>query len=119
MSHSTKTASELSADAKKMYAESAARSLEALVSRLKADKEFVSALEKSPRQALDSADIRLEKEAIELLIATDPGRFDRACDSLFEILDPNLLSKLVDPSCGISIKPDKNSYGLKFVPRSA
>jgi hypothetical protein len=113
------SASVLSADAKKMYAESAARSMEDLVSRLKSDKKFASALKKDPRRTLDAAGIKLEKEAMELFIATDPERFDKACDSLFDILDPEFFSKLVPPSCDSRIEQSPSGYRFKAVPRES
>ncbi len=109
----------LSEEAKKKYAESAARSLEDLVARLKADRKFATTLQKKPRETLEAAGIRLEKEAIELFIAVDPDRFDRACDALFDILDPDFLTQLVRPSCDTPTLLRTSRYDFRPVPRKA
>jgi hypothetical protein len=107
-------ASDLSIKAKELYVESAARSLEELINRLNDDHKFASIFAINPRETLDKAGINLEKESVELLIASDPERFDRICDKLFEVLDPSVLASLVEPSCAISL--DKQSR-LKLVPK--
>ncbi len=116
MTINTKTTSELSEEAKKMYAESAARSMEDLVSRLKTDPTFAPDLQKDPRGTLEGAGIKLEKEAIELLISRDASRFDQVCDALFELLDPTFLSQLVGPSCGTTIEKSPSRYHFKPTP---
>lgn len=99
ISMKTNTPIDLSAKAKRYYAQSAVASLESLINHLDGEKEFSSRLAKSPRETLESVGITLEKEAIELLIATEPKRFDELCDKLFTLLDPDLLAEMIAPSC--------------------
>ena len=110
-------AAKLSKDAKNLYIESAARSMEDLVERLQEDKKFAAALSKDPKGVLAKAGISLEKEAIELLIATDPKRFDRVCDKLFEVLSPDLLAGLVAPSCGVEGIVRSPRFGMRSAPK--
>lgn len=107
----------LSAEAKKLYIESAAQSIEQLVEYVERDEEFSAALAKDPRNTLGKAGISLEKEAIELLISVDPERFDSACDKLFQVLDPDLLAKMVAPSCDGSLGiTNRSKYELRSSP---
>ncbi|MEM5581493.1 MULTISPECIES: hypothetical protein [unclassified Roseibium] len=109
-------AQDISAEAKKLYAESAARSMEELVERVTGDKGFTEALSKDPRTTLEKAGIKLEKEAVELLIAYEPERFDKICDKLFDVLDPDFLAKSVSPSCDGSTTPVRSTYTFRQVP---
>lgn len=77
-----------------------ARTMDAVVGRLTYDQEFAAALANNPREALTNAGLLLDKEAVEVLMTTDPERFDQACEALFNLVDSDFLHKLVMPSCG-------------------
>ncbi|SCK13870.1 Os1348 family NHLP clan protein [Streptomyces sp. WMMB 322] len=81
-------------------AEKAALALEALVSRLGSDKAFAEALQENPRQALSDAGLVLVKESMEALMLVDSERFDKACESLFDLVDSDFLITMSTPSCG-------------------
>ncbi|WP_290055704.1 Os1348 family NHLP clan protein [Amycolatopsis solani] len=83
-----------------------AQIMDAVVGRLTYDKEFAAALANNPSEALANAGLRMEKEAVEVLMATDPERFDRSCEALFDLVDSDFLHKLVMPSCGPSLVPE-------------
>ena len=74
--------------------------LDALIGRVSYDEEFASALAKDPGPTLDSAGLHLEKAAIEAFIKTEPARFDMVCDRLAELINPDTLANLVEPTCG-------------------
>ena len=81
-------------------AEKAAHALESLVARLGSDKVFAEALQENPRQALTDAGLVLVKESMEALMLVDPERFDKACESLFDLVDSDFLITMSTPSCG-------------------
>ena len=84
-----------------------AQIMDAVVGRLTYDKDFAAALANNPVEALTNAGLRMEKEAVEVLMATDPDRFDRSCEALFDLVDADFLHKLVMPSCGPSLAPEE------------
>ncbi|MBB1158664.1 hypothetical protein [Amycolatopsis dendrobii] len=77
-----------------------AQTMDAIVGRLTYDKEFAAALANNPREAMENAGLLMEKDAVEIFMATDADRFDRACEALFTHVDSEFLHKLVMPSCG-------------------
>lgn len=79
-----------------------ARTMDAVVGRLTYDKDFAAALASNPHEALSAAGLLMDKEAVEVLMATDPDRFDRVCEALFDLVDSDFLHTLVMPSCGPS-----------------
>jgi hypothetical protein len=82
-----------------------AATMDAVVGRLTYDKDFAAALANNPHEALADAGLLMDKEAVEVLIATDPDRFDRACEALFDLVDSDFLHKLVMPSCSPNFMP--------------
>lgn len=74
--------------------------LDAIIGRLSYDEEFANALAKDPGPTLDSAGLHLEKAAIEGFIKTEPTRFDKVCDRLAELVSPDTLANLTEPTCG-------------------
>ncbi|MFI6015587.1 hypothetical protein ACIBAG_43665 [Streptomyces sp. NPDC051243] len=81
-------------------AEKAAGTLEALVARLGSDEAFAAALTEQPRKTLADAGLVIEKESMETLMLVDAERFDRACESLFDLVDSDFLITMSVPSCG-------------------
>lgn len=112
--HDCVRASAIAASAKVQYAESAAVAIEELVRCLKGDKEFSGRLKKDPRGALEVAGIRFEKEAFEALMASQPDRFDGLVDQLFTLVDPDLVSAMVAPSCDGVIIPTDSKHQMKL-----
>lgn len=82
--------------------------MDAVVGRLTYDQDFAAALANNPREALGKAGLVMDKESVEVLMATDPERFDRACEALFNLVDSDFLHKLVMPSCGC------NEFGICY-----
>ncbi|MEU8508748.1 hypothetical protein AB0C40_29375 [Streptomyces brevispora] len=80
-------------------ANKAAHTMEALIGRLSYDENFASHLANNPREALDGSGMLMEKEAVEVLMATDPERFDKLCEALFDLVDSDFLHQMVAPSC--------------------
>lgn len=74
--------------------------LDAIVGRLTYDEEFATALAKDPLETLDRAGLHMDKEAVEFFIKNDPERFDKVCDSLSGLINPDTLIKLQEPTCG-------------------
>jgi hypothetical protein len=74
--------------------------LDGIIGRLSYDEEFAGALAKNPGPTLDSAGLHLEKTAIEAFIKAEPARFDLVCDRLAELINPDTLAQLVEPTCG-------------------
>lgn len=95
----TKVRPDPSVEEQKELAAAAARSLEGLVEKLSAGGKFAADFSMDPRATIDAAGIVLHKEYIEFLMIHDPDRFDRACDALFEVLDPDMINNLLSPSC--------------------
>lgn len=82
-----------------------AQKMDAVIGRLTYDKDFAASLANNPRETLAAANLLMDKEAVEILIAVDPDRFDRACESLFDLVDSDFLHKIVMPSCANPIQP--------------
>lgn len=74
--------------------------LDAMVGRLTYDEEFAAALSKDPRQTLDLAGMQLDKESVEAFIKTQPERFDKVCDALARMINPDVLAAMSEPTCG-------------------
>ncbi|HEV7831342.1 MAG TPA: hypothetical protein VGP04_21395 [Pseudonocardiaceae bacterium] len=87
------TAKEIAAAAK------VALTMEAMVGRLTYDDTFAATLANNPRETLANAGMLMEKEAVEVLMATEPERFDKICEALFGLVDSDFLHKMVSPSC--------------------
>ncbi|MEV5243000.1 hypothetical protein AB0K89_28390 [Streptomyces cinnamoneus] len=77
-----------------------ALTMEAMIRRLSYDESFATHLANNPREALDSSGMLMEKEAVEVLMATDPERFDKLCEALFDLVDSDFLHMMTNPSCG-------------------
>lgn len=80
-------------------AERMALTMEAMVGRLTYDETFAAALANNPRETLAKVGMLMEKEAVEVLMATEPERFDKICEALFGLVDSDFLHKMVSPSC--------------------
>ncbi|WEB42138.1 hypothetical protein MOV08_24700 [Streptomyces yunnanensis] len=80
-------------------ANQAALTMEAMIGRLSYDESFASHLANNPREALEGSGMLMEKEAVEVLLATDPERFDKLCEALFDLVDSDFLHAMVGPSC--------------------
>jgi hypothetical protein len=78
-----------------------AQTMDAVVGRLTYDQDFAAALANNPREAFENAGLLMAREGVEVLMAIDPERFDRACEALFNLVDSDFLHKLVMPSCGM------------------
>ncbi|MGX1853065.1 hypothetical protein [Streptomyces sp. NPDC055299] len=76
-----------------------ALTMEAMIGRLSYDEDFASHLANNPREALEGSGMLMEKGAVEVLLATDPERFDKLCEALFDLVDSEFLHQLVGPSC--------------------
>ena len=76
-----------------------ALTMEAMIGRLSYDESFASHLANNPREALEGSGMLMEKEAVEVLMATDPERFDKLCEALFDLVDSDFLHTMVAPSC--------------------
>ncbi|WP_432161032.1 hypothetical protein [Streptomyces sp. NRRL F-5630] len=81
-------------------ANEAAHTMEALIGRLGSDEDFAVNLANNPREALEGSGMLMEKEAIEVLMATAPERFDELCEKLFDLVDSDFLHAMTAPSCG-------------------
>ncbi|MCG8969528.1 MULTISPECIES: Os1348 family NHLP clan protein [Streptomyces] len=77
----------------------AAVAMEALIQRLSQDEDFAVHLANNPREALEASGMSMEKEAVQALMATDPERFDKLCESLFDLVDSDFLHAMTAPSC--------------------
>jgi len=73
--------------------------LDAIIGRLSYDEAFAQALAQDPSETLDAAGFHLDKEAIEKFIKNDSLRFDQICDRLAELIGPDTLAKVVEPTC--------------------
>jgi hypothetical protein len=78
----------------------AALTMEAMVGRLSYDSGFAADLANSPLETLTKSGMVMDKEGVEILMATDPERFDKICEALFDLVDSDFLHKIVSPSCG-------------------
>ncbi|MGQ4487590.1 hypothetical protein ACN6LM_004797 [Streptomyces sp. SAS_281] len=76
-----------------------ALTMEALTERLQ-DEDFAAHLANNPREALEASDMRMEKEALQVLMATQPERFDKLCEALFDLVDSDFLHAMTAPCCG-------------------
>jgi hypothetical protein len=74
--------------------------LDAIVGRLSYDDEFAAAAAKEPLAALTAAGMLLDKDSVEEFIRTYPARFDAICDKLTDLVAPEFLINLMQPSCG-------------------
>ncbi|GGU56647.1 hypothetical protein [Streptomyces lavendofoliae] len=77
-----------------------ARTMESLIERLGSDEDFTAHLANNPREALEGSGMLMEKEAVEVLMATSPERFDELCEKLFDLVDDEFLHMMTTPSCG-------------------
>ncbi|MCX5000787.1 Os1348 family NHLP clan protein [Streptomyces longwoodensis] len=80
-------------------ANKAALAMEALIGRLSHDEDFAVHLANNPRETLEASGLRMEKEAVQSLMAIDPERFDKLCESLFDLVDSDFLHAMTAPSC--------------------
>lgn len=74
--------------------------LDAVIGRLTYDEEFAAALAKNPGDTLDLAGLHLDKESVEMFIKGEPARFDALCDRLSELVSPDTLAAMAEPTCG-------------------
>ncbi|MFB7076433.1 Os1348 family NHLP clan protein [Streptomyces sp. NPDC056308] len=81
-------------------AKKAAATMEALIGRIIHDEDFAAHLANNPREALEGSGMLMEKGAIEVLMTTDPERFDKLCEELFDVVDSDFLHMMTAPSCG-------------------
>ncbi|WP_034088876.1 hypothetical protein [Streptacidiphilus albus] len=80
-------------------ANNAALTIEAMIGRLSYDEGFARDLANNPMDTLTMSGMLMDKEAIQVLLATDPDRFDKLCESLFALVDSDFLHAIVGPSC--------------------
>lgn len=80
-------------------ANKAAVTMEALIGRLSHDEDFAAHLANNPREALEASEMLMEKEAVQVLMAIDPERFDKLCEALFDLVDSDFLHTMSAPSC--------------------
>jgi len=73
---------------------------DAIIGRLSYDEEFAKQLAQDTNETLDRFGLHMEKEAIEAFMKNDPVRFDKICDRLAELVDPDTLARHTEPSCG-------------------
>ena len=73
--------------------------LDAILGRLSYDEEFAKALGEDASKTLDDAGLLMEKSSIEEFMKTEPKRFDLICDRLAELISPETLANMTEPSC--------------------
>ncbi|MGW2442986.1 hypothetical protein [Streptomyces sp. NPDC001675] len=77
----------------------AALTMEALIGRLSHDEDFAAKLANNPRETLEASNMLMEKEAVQVLMAIEPERFDKLCEALFDLVDSDFLHAMSSPSC--------------------
>ncbi|WP_280271679.1 hypothetical protein [Nocardia wallacei] len=80
-------------------AANAAKTMEAMIGRLTYDSAFAADLANNPLRTIEKAGLVMDKEGVEILMTTEPERFDRICETLFDLVDSDFLHKIVSPSC--------------------
>jgi hypothetical protein len=74
--------------------------LDAIVGRLAYDEDFAASLAKTPYETLDEAGLHMDKGAVESFVKNNSERFDKICDRLAELINPDILAMLAEPTCG-------------------
>jgi hypothetical protein len=73
--------------------------LDAILGRLSYDEEFAKALGEDASRTLDDTGLLMDKQAIEQFMKSEPQRFDLICDRLAELISPETLAHMTEPSC--------------------
>jgi hypothetical protein len=79
--------------------QSIAATLDAILGRLSYDEGFAAALAENASKTLDDAGLLMAKAAIEHFMKNEPQRFDSICDRLAELISPETLANMTEPSC--------------------